>query len=292
MKAATRSKFNPDRDFVCRRTFTIEARTCRPGDPFPKHMVHEKRLKRLFEQRSIAYDGSKVAGVQLDAEDTANDPVAKRRAYSSARAANFSEGAAAGALNARKALGLIPADDAKPKKKGREGKKKDKTATEPKNQNPAPSGSETPPNGETTPPPPPTENTGPADSADPAANVGDNTPPTGEGGTDTGNEGGNESQQQDGQDNTGADGAGDDQNNGQQGSGEEGGEGQGGGSETFNDAEAIAKARAAIVIPDDWASLPWPKRLSLAASLTDDKIKSGDKAAEVISAELARRGNP
>ncbi len=53
------------------------------------------------------------------------------------------------------------------------------------------------------------------------------------------------------------------------------------------------EARSVIDIPDDWATLSWNARRALAKSLTDDTVKNGDAAAEVINAEIARRaGTP
>lgn len=48
-------------------------------------------------------------------------------------------------------------------------------------------------------------------------------------------------------------------------------------------------ARGDVEIPEDWASLPWPQRLSLASKLTDEKVHNGPEAAAAIEAELARR---
>lgn len=56
------------------------------------------------------------------------------------------------------------------------------------------------------------------------------------------------------------------------------------------DREAILAARAAVVIPADWAKMPWPARLQLAASLSDTPIKGKEDAAVAVNAELARRG--
>lgn len=61
-------------------------------------------------------------------------------------------------------------------------------------------------------------------------------------------------------------------------------------AETVTDPAAVRVARAAVTIPADWPTLPWPKRLQLAALLTDEKVKNGEDAAKAIEAELARRG--
>lgn len=48
-------------------------------------------------------------------------------------------------------------------------------------------------------------------------------------------------------------------------------------------------ADGTIAIPDNWKSLPWPERRSLASSLTDDPIRNGEDADAAIEAELQRR---
>lgn len=42
-------------------------------------------------------------------------------------------------------------------------------------------------------------------------------------------------------------------------------------------------------IPDDWRGLPWPALKSLAASVSDEKIKSKDDAIAAIEIEIERR---
>lgn len=41
---------------------------------------------------------------------------------------------------------------------------------------------------------------------------------------------------------------------------------------------------------DDWRSLSWPQKRSLAASLTDEPIRNGADADRVIEAHRARNG--
>lgn len=50
------------------------------------------------------------------------------------------------------------------------------------------------------------------------------------------------------------------------------------------DVATIEANKATKAIPDDYESLPWPQLRSLAASLTDEKITSKDKALEVLAA--------
>jgi hypothetical protein len=42
-------------------------------------------------------------------------------------------------------------------------------------------------------------------------------------------------------------------------------------------------------IPDDWRDLPWPALKSLAASVSDDTIKTKDDAIAAVELELQRR---
>lgn len=54
------------------------------------------------------------------------------------------------------------------------------------------------------------------------------------------------------------------------------------------EADKLA-ARAAVEIPDDWADLPYAEQRTLAASLTDETVRSKDDIAAVIEAEIKRR---
>jgi hypothetical protein len=54
------------------------------------------------------------------------------------------------------------------------------------------------------------------------------------------------------------------------------------------EADKLA-ARRDVEIPDDWQDLPWFSLRSLAASLTDDPVKSKDEAIAVVEAEIAHR---
>lgn len=51
-----------------------------------------------------------------------------------------------------------------------------------------------------------------------------------------------------------------------------------------------AETRAAVAIPEDWQSLSWQDRRSLAAQLSDDAVTNGEQANAAIEAELKRRG--
>jgi hypothetical protein len=63
-------------------------------------------------------------------------------------------------------------------------------------------------------------------------------------------------------------------------------------TETVTGPEAILAARAAVEISPTWATDPWPDRLKTAAQLSDKPVKNGADAAAAIEAELARRGTP
>lgn len=51
-----------------------------------------------------------------------------------------------------------------------------------------------------------------------------------------------------------------------------------------------AESRASVAIPEDWTSLSWQERRSLASQLSDDPITNGEQANAAIEAELKRRG--
>jgi hypothetical protein len=51
-----------------------------------------------------------------------------------------------------------------------------------------------------------------------------------------------------------------------------------------------AESRAGVAIPEDWTSLSWQERRSLASQLSDDPITNGEQANAAIEAELKRRG--
>lgn len=61
--------------------------------------------------------------------------------------------------------------------------------------------------------------------------------------------------------------------------------------EKISGPEAIEAARRAVIIPDDWRTLPWPQRLKLAAQFTDEPVKNGPEAEAAVLKELAARGH-
>ena len=54
-------------------------------------------------------------------------------------------------------------------------------------------------------------------------------------------------------------------------------------------ASTASEAPDEVDIPQDWASLPWPQRRSIASKLSKKPIRDADDAARAISLELARR---
>lgn len=50
-----------------------------------------------------------------------------------------------------------------------------------------------------------------------------------------------------------------------------------------------AGSREAVDIPDDWESLSWQEKRSLASQLSDDPVMSGDDADKAIRAEVNSR---
>lgn len=56
-------------------------------------------------------------------------------------------------------------------------------------------------------------------------------------------------------------------------------------------APVAAVVEAEVVIPDDWRSLSWQDRRSLASKLTDDPIHNGEEANAAIEAALAARAS-
>lgn len=184
MRAPYRTIFNPEGNFIVRKPTSISGRRFERLETFDKTLVSERRLRQMFSQRTIVYDGENPGG-QLSNEEAAKtfrgQMAARAQEVRAKRAKEKAEKLAAEA----KAAKLKAPKAAKPK----------------------------------APPAPPK--------------------PT----------------------------------------------------ETVVDPAAIAAARAAVVIPADWATISWPTRLQIAAQLTTDKVKNGADAAAAIEAELARRGN-
>lgn len=56
--------------------------------------------------------------------------------------------------------------------------------------------------------------------------------------------------------------------------------------------EPAASGDSAVVIPDNWRSLSWQDRRSLASKVTDKPIHNGTDANAAIEAELKRRAEP
>lgn len=65
-------------------------------------------------------------------------------------------------------------------------------------------------------------------------------------------------------------------------------------AEVAPSTKATAEPRekqAAVVIPDNWRELPWPRLRSLASQVSDDPIVNRPVAVAAIEAEIARRSS-
>lgn len=60
------------------------------------------------------------------------------------------------------------------------------------------------------------------------------------------------------------------------------------------DVAALSSGAVAVLhpIPEDWQTLAWPAMKSLAAKVSDEKIKSRDDAVAAIELEIERRKVP
>lgn len=262
MRAPYRKRFDPSAEFKVRKPTGLGGTPLKAGDPFDKSLVSERRLRQMFDARSIVY-ADENPGAIMTAEQAANSP----RGQHAARAR-------ASAERRRKAAGK-PAKPRKAKeaeaaaKKGGKGKKAAdapktptprKSSTEPRNMRAALKAKEA-------------EAAARAEKraiakAEQKAQLdaaraiqaehkrieaeyeaarlkaiaeGTEAPPIPE-------------------------------------------------HMVTKTPEEIAAERATVAIPDEWATLPWPQRLQLAAQFSDTPVKNGGDAEAAISAELARRG--
>jgi hypothetical protein len=190
MRAPYRNRFDPSADFKVRKGTSLEGRRFDPGDPFDKTLVSERKLRLMFQQRTIVYANAPDPGAVLSAEEAL-------QTHRGAHAARVRE------TQARRAKD-----------------KREKEAAEAKRTGKAPPKKPAPPK------------------------IG------------------------------------------------KGKRGQNPPRETVHGEAAVRIARAAVEIPADWEKLGWPKRLQLAAQLTDEKVKNGADAAKAITEELAARGTP
>lgn len=190
MRAPYRNRFDPTREFLVRKPTTVSGRSFERLERFDKTLVSERRLRQMFAQRTLVYDGESTPGGQLSAEE----------------AAKTHRGAHAARVKAAAERRAKHAAEKRAKEAAAKGETADKAAKTPRTRKP---------------------------KADPAPK-----PPR----------------------------------------------------ETIVGEQEVRVARASVDIPADWAKLPWPQRLQLAAQLTDDKVKNGADAAAAIEAELKRRG--
>lgn len=65
-----RGKFNPEAEFVVRRRMTVGGLTFLPGEPFDKTKVDARRLRVLFDHRSIIYPGTNPGAPQPASKKT------------------------------------------------------------------------------------------------------------------------------------------------------------------------------------------------------------------------------
>lgn len=57
MRAPWRKKFDPERTFTVRRKITCGGEAFAPGDAFDKSMVTVRRLRQLYDQRTLYFTG-------------------------------------------------------------------------------------------------------------------------------------------------------------------------------------------------------------------------------------------
>jgi hypothetical protein len=57
MRAPWRKTFDPERDFTVRRPITVGGQKFAPGDAFDKTLVTLRRLRQLYDQRTLHFVG-------------------------------------------------------------------------------------------------------------------------------------------------------------------------------------------------------------------------------------------
>jgi hypothetical protein len=109
MRAPFRNRFDPDREFTVRKRLTLGGVTFYPGDPFDKTLVNTRRLRQLFDHRTIVYEGETPGAIipQLsDEPEAAPEPTQAELEEAEARAAEE----AAAKLQAERRATEIPED--------------------------------------------------------------------------------------------------------------------------------------------------------------------------------------
>lgn len=289
MRHQVRTKFDPDRTFTPRRQMTVSGAVFYPGEEFDKSLLTERRLRQFFDTRKLVYLDGPVAGgrmTEAQTEQTHRGAHAARATKNATRhAAHFAaldkkraaekaqaEAAAANAPKRKRhspetIRGLKPT--ATPAAPAPKGKTKGKAAAPKKIEQPKKTGIDTKGAEFKA----RMEAARAAAAARRAANAAadkakdDATPPqspTGAPAAPAPAEGADSAPSKPLKALTKP--------------------------ETVKDPAAIAAARAAVVIPDEWASLEFNALAELAAQLTDVAVKSKAIAIKVISEEVARRG--
>jgi len=67
-KTAWRKTFDRDQDFIVRRKFTLDGKVLVPGSPFPKERVPTRRLRQMYDQRTITFASDPTPGAQVSPE--------------------------------------------------------------------------------------------------------------------------------------------------------------------------------------------------------------------------------
>jgi hypothetical protein len=123
MRAPYRNRFDPEAEFIVRKPTTVSGRHFGRLERFDKTLVSERRLRQMFSQRTLVYDGEATPGGKLSAEQTAETFRGQRAALAKAvqdkrakeKAAKLKKAAAEAAKAAGKGA-KPPKDETAPKK--------------------------------------------------------------------------------------------------------------------------------------------------------------------------------
>lgn len=83
MRAPYRTRFDPAGNFIVRKPTTVSGRRFERLESFDKTLVSERRLRQMFAQRTLVYDGENPGG-QLSAADAAETFRGQRAALAKA----------------------------------------------------------------------------------------------------------------------------------------------------------------------------------------------------------------
>lgn len=67
-KTAWRKTFDRDQDFIVRRKLTLGGKVLVPGSPFPKASMPTRRLRQMYDQRTITFASDPKPGAQMAPE--------------------------------------------------------------------------------------------------------------------------------------------------------------------------------------------------------------------------------